>query len=247
MLNEQEIKEHLTSPIDVVFFEETASTNLEAKRLAPLSAEGTTVFARRQTSGRGRVGRAFESPEGGIYMTMLIRPRDPVCLTMAAAVAVSRALKKKLGIRPEIKWVNDVYCGGKKVCGILAEGAAAGGELKYAAVGVGLNYQSPQFSGSLGEKAGSLYPGTEPPVCISEMAAALADELFAALSSPADPSIYREYREESMLIGRRISILREGEPEATALDVTPEGHLLVRLDDGRTEELFCGEVSVKPA
>lgn len=247
MLTEQGIRRCIRSDIDVIFFEESPSTNLEAKRIAENAREGAAVFARRQLSGRGRLGRSFESPEGGIYMTMLVRPADPVCLTMAAAVAVRRAMARKLGLSPGIKWVNDIYWDGKKICGILAEGALCGNELKYAAVGVGLNYQSPEFTGGLSEKAGSLYPSCEPPVSIDEMAAALADELYAALTAPADPSIYREYREGSMLIGRRITLLREGGPEATAVDVTPKGHLVVRFDDGRTEELFSGEVSVKAA
>lgn len=247
MLTEQGIRRYIKSPIDVIFFEESPSTNLEAKRIAEAAGEGTAIFARRQLSGRGRMGRGFESPEGGIYMTMLARPADTVCLSMAAAAAVRRAMVKKLGLDPEIKWVNDIYWGGKKVCGILAEGAFCNNELRYAAVGVGLNYQSPEFTGGLSEKAGSLYPRSDPPVSIDEMAAAMADELYVALTNPSDPSIYREYRANSMLTGKRVVIMREGEPEATAMDVTPKGHLLVRFDDGRTEELYSGEVSVRAA
>ena len=133
------------------------------------------------------------------------------------------------------------------VCGILAEGALCKNELRYAAVGVGLNYQSPVFTGGLSAKAGSLYPDSQPPVSIDEMAAAMADQLYKALTNPSDPSIYREYRASSMLTGKRVVLMREGEPEATAIDVTPEGHLVVRFDDGRTEELYSGEVSVRAA
>ena len=82
---------------------------------------------------------------------------------------------------------------------------------------------------------------------IDEMAAAMADQLYKALTNPSDPSIYREYRASSMLTGKRVVLMREGEPEATAIDVTPEGHLVVRFDDGRTEELYSGEVSVRAA
>ena len=143
--------------------------------------------------------------------------------------------------------MNDIYWEGKKVCGILAEGALCKNELRYAAVGVGLNYQSPVFTGGLSAKAGSLYPDSQPPVSIDEMAAAMADQLYKALTNPSDPSIYREYRASSMLTGKRVVLMREGEPEATAIDVTPEGHLIVRFDDGCTEELYSGEVSVKAA
>ena len=239
MLTEQGIRRYIKSDIDIIFLEESPSTNLEAKKIAGTTREGAVIFARRQFSGRGRIGRSFESPEGGIYMTMLVRPTDPVCLTMAAAVAVRRAMVDKLNLDPAIKWVNDIYWEGKKVCGILAEGALCKNELRYAAVGVGLNYQSPVFTGGLSAKAGSLYPDSQPPVSI--------DEMYKALTNPSDPSIYREYREGSMLTGKRVVLMREGEPEATAIDVTPEGHLVVRFDDGRTEELYSGEVSVRAA
>ena len=158
-----------------------------------------------------------------------------------------RAMVDKLNLDPAIKWVNDIYWEGKKVCGILAEGALCKNELRYAAVGVGLNYQSPVFTGGLSARAGSLYPDSQPPVSIDEMAAAMADQLYKALTNPSDPSIYREYRASSMLTGKRVVLMREGEPDATAIDVTPEGHLVVRFDDGRTEELYSGEVSVRAA
>lgn len=137
MLTEQGIKRYIKSDIDIIFLEESPSTNLEAKKIAATAREGTVIFARRQLSGRGRIGRSFESPEGGIYMTMLVRPTDPVCLTMAAAVAVRRAMVDKLNLDPAIKWVNDIYWEGKKVCGILAEGALCKNELRYAAGGSG--------------------------------------------------------------------------------------------------------------
>ena len=169
MLTEQGIRRYIKSDIDIIFLEESPSTNLEAKSIAATAREGTVIFARRQFSGRGRIGRSFESPEGGIYMTMLVRP------------------------------------------------------------------------------TGSLYPDSQPPVSIDEMAAAMADQLYKALTNPSDPSIYREYRASSMLTGKRVVLMREGEPEATAIDVTPEGHLVVRFDDGCTEELYSGEVSVRAA
>ena len=100
MLTEQGIRRYIKSPIDVIFFEASPSTNLEAKSIAATAREGTVIFARRQFSGRGRIGRSFQSPEGGIYMTMLVRPTDPVCLTMAAAVAVRRAMVDKLNLDP---------------------------------------------------------------------------------------------------------------------------------------------------
>ena len=241
------------SEYNIIVKDTVTSTNSVLKEMAKDGCRKKTVLiANCQTQGRGRLGRSFYSPpDSGLYISLLLPYNSDseyhVTLTAAAAVAVRRAIKSTVNIDTKIKWVNDLYVGDKKVCGILAEGALCKNELRYAAVGVGLNYQSPVFTGGLSSKAGSLYPDSQPPVSIDEMAAAMADQLYKALTNPSDPSIYREYRASSMLTGKRVVLMREGEPDATAIDVTPEGHLVVRFDDGRTEELYSGEVSVRAA
>jgi len=102
------------------------STNTTAKELAAAGAsEGTVVIARRQTAGRGRLGRSFSSPEGGVYMSLILRPAadtDPGLVTSCGAVAVARAIRRQCDLPVGIKWVNDLFIHGRKVCGILAEG-----------------------------------------------------------------------------------------------------------------------------
>ena len=247
MLNDKEIKEYFPSLSWLLSAEELPSTNTVAKELASKGVpEGSLVIAERQTGGRGRLGRDFESPEGGIYLTLIMRPDGTLeqctMLTMAAAVGACRAVEKRLGIHLGIKWVNDLYLNGKKICGILAEGAAAGEKLKYAVVGVGLNYQSPEFTGELANKAGSLYPDGEPPMSLSAMAGALAMEVYEACKAFDSEDVYREYKARSLLIGRTVT-MPDGR-QAKALDITRDGRLLVELEDGGTLALNSGEVSV---
>ena len=127
ILNETTIKARLKHDIRVAFYNETDSTNNQAKRLiSNCGSENLLVCAGRQTAGRGRQGKSFYSPENtGIYMSLVIHPdsslQNAVTATTAAAVAVCRAIESLTNITPEIKWVNDVYVNGRKICGILTE------------------------------------------------------------------------------------------------------------------------------
>ena len=247
MLKDKEIREHFPHISWLLSAEELPSTNTVAKELASKGVpEGSIVIAQRQTGGRGRLGRDFQSPEGGIYLTLIMRPDGTLgqctMLAMAAAVGVCRAAEKHLGIHLGIKWVNDLYLNGKKICGILAEGAAAGDKLKYAVVGVGLNYQSPEFTGELADKAGSLYPNSEPPLSLSAMAGAVAAEVYRACKSFGSEEVYQEYKQRSLLLGRTIT-LPDGR-EAKAVDITRDGRLLAEFENGHTLALNSGEVSV---
>ncbi len=247
MLKDNEIREYFPDVSWLLSAEELPSTNTVAKELASKGVpEGSLVIAQRQTGGRGRLGRDFESPDGGIYMTLVLRPEGTLeqctMITMAAAVGVCRAMEKHLGISPGIKWVNDLYLKGKKICGILAEGAAAGENLKYAVVGIGINYQSPEFTGELADKAGSLYPHEQPPITLSSMAGAAAAEVLKACRNFKSEEIYNEYKQRSLLLGRKVT-LPDGR-EAAAVDITPDGRLLVEFDNGESLALNSGEVSV---
>lgn len=247
MLNDNEIREYFPNVSWLLSAEELPSTNTVAKELAAKGVpEGSLVIAERQTGGRGRLGRDFESPKGGIYMTLIMRPEGTLeqctMLTMAAAAGVCRAMEKHLGISPGIKWVNDLYHNGKKICGILAEGAAAGEMLKYAVVGIGINYQSPEFTGELADKAGSLYPMGEPPISLSAMAGAVAAEVYEACKNFQSREVYEEYRRRSLLLGRTVTL--PDTRQAKAVDITRDGRLLVEFESGGTLALNSGEVSV---
>jgi len=246
MLDEQKLRRAMPPGLGLIYHAEAGSTNAIAKELAGGGApEGLVVAAGRQTAGRGRLGRSFLSPEGGIYFSLIMRPAEDCwpALTMAACVGACRAIRGALGITPGIKWVNDLYHNGRKICGILAEGAAGPGGLSYAVVGLGLNYCSPPFEGELADKAGSLYPSGEPPVAAEAMAARLMEEVYSALKEPLAHGIYMEYRAASLALGREVLIAGRDE-RAEAVDISPTGALLVRHGDGRMEALNSGEVSI---
>lgn len=249
---------YLKSQVELHMPREVGSTNTLLRELALKGApHGAVALADRQSAGRGRRGRSFLSPEGGIYLSVLLRPNlsaeQGVRLTIAACVGVCRAMKAVCGLEGDIKWVNDIFLNGKKVCGILTEGAASleSGQLDYAVVGVGLNYRWPEggFPGELAPVAGSLYgPGETPPVPRGKMAAALIDSLLDALAYPESEAIIAEYRARSLVQGKRVLVLRgEGSRPALAEAVLADGSLLVRYEDGTAEALFSGEVSILPS
>ena len=156
----------------IIRLAETDSTNKQLKELwlAGRAGEGTAVLAERQTAGRGRLGRSFFSPEGGLYFSLLLRPRDLASdaglITVSAAVALARACDRFLpeGAAPtKIKWVNDLYRDGRKIAGILAEAVSRGNESRVI-LGVGLNLTLPEggFPAELREKAGALFTALAP-------------------------------------------------------------------------------------
>ncbi|MBQ3888845.1 MAG: biotin--[Clostridia bacterium] len=230
------------------------STNDELKLLALNGArEGTVLVASYQTAGRGRFGRSFVSPDSGVYLSMLLRPSllpgQAVRLTTAAAVAVCRALEFCGADSPQIKWVNDVYLHGKKVCGILTESGTdpRTGALGYAVVGVGINVYEPEggFDPELRGKAGAVFPERHDNLrnfVTAEFLNSFA-QLYANVGTNAHAA---EYRSRCFVIGRKVTVQRGGtERRATVLDVDRECRLLVRYDDGQEEILSSGEISLK--
>ena len=165
----------------VFLYDTLESSNRTAKTLALEGApHGTMVLAGQQTAGRGRLGRRFESPAGkGIYLSLVLRPSLPMteaqAVTVSAAVAVCRAVKKLCGLELGIKWVNDLYHNGKKVCGILTEAGAdlESGQLEWLVAGIGLNLTSrpEDWPEELRPIAGSLYPGGPAPVSRAALSA----------------------------------------------------------------------------
>ena len=178
---------HKPQRIRLLVRDSVTSTNLLVKELGAQGApEGTLMVASEQTQGRGRLGRRFESPKGtGLYATLLLRPKLPITqslqITILTAVAVAEGIEAAAGLgagtaaaaaddtettaavlRPEIKWVNDIYLGNRKICGILAESTLVPctDRIAYTALGFGINLEEPQggFTGTAAGVAGALYP-----------------------------------------------------------------------------------------
>lgn len=245
-----------TPGLAVTALENTDSTNTCVRRLAEDGApEGTVVVAAAQTAGRGRSGKSFLSPAGtGLYMSVLLRPQlamgDALLITTAAAVAVAHAVERVAAVTAQIKWVNDVYVDGKKVCGILTEGALdlENGGLRYAILGIGINICPPAggFPPELASIAGALTE-TGGEALRAPLAAAVLDEFFALYPHLVEKPFYDDYVSRSLLTGRQIEVLRGGmHLPATALGIDRDLHLRVRYADGSEENLAAGEVSTRP-
>lgn len=223
-----------------------ASTNDLVKDMALHgAAEGVTLIVDRQTDGRGRLGRSFHSPEGGLYLSTLLRPTDqsPGQITCCAAVAAARAIESLCDAKIYLKWVNDLYLNGRKLAGILAEGVfAPDGTLAAVVLGVGINVGAMDFPPELVSIATSL--GNEGySLAREDLAAAFLNQWEIVF---ADPAAMDEYRRRNLVIGRQVTVAQGNRTyPATAEAVTDEGHLVVRDQNNDLHEVSSGEVSVK--
>ena len=243
----------------LVCLEEVDSTNLRAKQLAAEgAADGTVVVADRQTAGRGRLGRSFQSPGGrGIYLTALLRPALPPerlsPVTAMAGVAVCRAVERICGASPGLKWPNDPVLEGKKLCGILTELSLEGetGRVQDLVLGIGINVsQRPEdFTPEVREMATSLAQALGRPVSRPALAAEVireVDQLYAALAAGELEPYLAEYRRRCVNLGRTVRLLGPGGGEtAEALDIDADFGLVVRTADGTVRTVRSGEVSVR--
>lgn len=233
-------------------YDRVDSTNRLAKERAVQGArEGLVILADSQSAGRGRLGRSFCSPPGtGLYMSVLLRPQLPaqkaLLITTAAAVAVCRAIERVSSRTAQIKWVNDVYCDGKKVCGILTEAAFDGDRMAYAVLGIGINVNAPEngFSSEIQGIAGAVFDEGDGDRAL--LAAAVLDAFFEEYAHLSEERFTDEYRARSCLVGKLIVVKAPtGDREATALGVDEQCRLLVRYEDGEEEALSSGDVSIK--
>ncbi|MBQ8303315.1 MAG: biotin--[Clostridia bacterium] len=252
MLNKVKIEEKLKkigiTPPEIVFYEETDSTNTRAKEYAKHSAEKrpAVFIANSQTAGRGRRGRSFVSNSGaGIYISILTYPdekgADATAATARAAVALSRAIEAVCDSEIKIKWVNDLYLGGKKLAGILTEGEMdENGKIAYQIVGMGINVYKNAISEEIADIATSLESEIKDPPDRSTLAARIIKEFFSETED-----CYREYKARSFIIGKTVTVLKLTESyEAKVIDINPDFSLLIERD-GKQEKLFTGEISLK--
>lgn len=227
----------------------TDSTNAKVREMAEHgAAEGNTLIVDRQTAGRGRLGRSFHSPEGGLYLSTLLRPTamDPARITCAAAVAAARAIESLCAATIDIKWVNDLYLNGRKLAGILAEGVLApDGTLTAVVLGIGINVGATEFPEELTTIATSL-ANEGYSLAREDVAAAFLNE-WARVYYAADPTeAMEEYRRRNLVVGRQVMVVSGNATySATAVDITAEGHLTVRTEDNQLRELSSGEVSIR--
>lgn len=229
------------------------STNTRAKLLAEQGAgHGFLVGAASQTGGRGRMGRQFFSPkDSGIYISFVLRPELPVVravmITPMAAVAVARAIEALADVDVKIKWVNDLYINGRKVCGILSEASMdfERGRLEYAVLGIGVNVGEIDFPPELQDIATSIFNETGISVSGNQLIAEIANQLELLYEGLETASFMDEYRSRSNVIGCQVTVLRGSERfEAEVLDIDDQGRLVVQTDQG-IEYVGSGEISIR--
>ena len=229
------------------------STNTRAKQLAAQGApHGYLVCADSQSSGRGRFGRAFFSPEhSGVYITYILRPDLPaeraVMITSMAAVAVARAIEGLCDVEVGIKWVNDLYIHGRKVCGILCEAGMdfESGTLDYVALGIGVNVARMVFPEELRDIATSIENECGQAVSRSRLIAEISNQLNMLYPQLETGSFMAENKSRSIVIGRDVTVIRgDTSYPARVLDIDEQGRLVLRTDSGVTR-LGAGEISLR--
>lgn len=241
----------------VHIFDTLDSTNNKAKTMAMEGApHGTVVISESQTAGRGRLGRTFVSPQGsGIYMSMVLRPdadlTKAMLITTAAAVSVCRAVRRITGADAGIKWVNDIYADGKKICGILTEATTdfETGSLESVIVGIGVNFKcsdKTSYPEDVLEGITWIYDGKEPEVSRNELAAAIIDETLRQCEDLDNKDFLEYYRQYAVMLDKDVVCIRGNERwEAHTVDIDDWGGLIVRGADGKLQTLSSGEISIR--
>lgn len=258
-VNKSEIEKYLKTKVlgrKLEVYTETDSTNNRAKFLAvnENAPDGTLIVAEKQTGGRGRMGRTFESPFGsGIYFTVVLRRhlemQSAPLITSCVAVAVAEAIEKLSGADTKIKWVNDVFINDKKVCGILTEAGMnfETRQLDYAVVGIGINtgLVENSLSSDVLNVATSIEAETGIRVKRAELVAEVMNGFEKHLETLESKDYMDEYRKRSLIIGKRIVVSKGNtEKEAIADDIDNNAFLIVKYDDGTTETLSSGEARI---
>lgn len=239
--------------IPLFFYEETDSTNTRAKIYAGsdtwrVKREDTVFISKSQTGGRGRLGRSFLSDGRGLYMSYLFCPKESLSsaiqYTARAAVIAAEAVEELSGTVVRLKWVNDLYAGGKKLAGILTEGRTdKDGRLEYMIIGIGVNVLASSFPEELSDTATDIETVSGNRISIPCLAAKIAAGFEKRLS---DPSLISEYKARSFLIGEHVTVLNHGESyPATVLEIANDASLIVKTEGGSIERLSSAEISIR--
>ncbi|MBR2595231.1 MAG: biotin--[Solobacterium sp.] len=238
----------ITAPVYV--FEEIDSTNNYAKVLAAQNApHGTLVLANHQTAGRGRQGHSFYSPSNsGLYFSLIIHPEHTEYIsriTPAAAVSSVEAVETVTGIRPGIKWVNDLFLGKKKIAGILSEAVTdfETGRISSVIIGIGINCRTMAFPDDISHIAGSLEAES---ISRNALAATLRQRLLYHIDHLDDPAMMDLYRRDSIVLGKEITYTyNNGVYTGLAEAINDDGNILIKKPDGTVQTLQSGEISIK--
>ncbi len=239
------------------FFEQIGSTNVYAKQLADQGApEGTLVAADMQTAGKGRRGRAWDSPLGtNIYFTLVLKPDiAPDKASMLTIVMAHSVAKVIAGLMPEakvaIKWPNDIVVGGRKICGILTEMSLEMDTISHVVIGVGINVHRQEFAPEIAPKATTLedegMQNISRSLILAGIMAQFEEDYRVFLEHEDLTGLLAEYNAMLVNMDREVLVLDpKGEFKGVARGITETGELLVEREDGMVSAIYSGEVSVR--
>lgn len=240
----------------IKYFDELESTNKYAKDLAKEGVhEGIVIIAGRQNGGYGRMGRSFYSPgQSGLYMSLILRPaidaQDALLITAAAAAAVSCAIDDISGKKSGIKWVNDVFIGQKKVCGILCESAfdPIGNGLSYVILGIGVNLYTPDkgFPTELRDIAGSVFSSPLEEGTKERLLSKILEYFDGYYKALTKKEYYKIYKKKCFIIGKDVTVIRGTQKEiCRVVDLETDFRLRVRDHNNNEILLDSGEISIR--
>lgn len=255
-----EVKKHLKTRVigqQIRYLPTTPSTNDVARWLASggdtAGLHGTVVIAEEQTGGVGRLGRAWVSPEGGIWCTIILTPTVPIdhvfMITMAGAVAIARAIRREFDLGAMIKWPNDIYIGDKKVAGLLLELSAEADTIHYCLLGIGIdvNIDPSELSPGLQRDVTTIQAELEHEVDRAKFLARLLREFerhYDLLEAQEYDAILREWRSMSCTLDHHVHVNTLTKSfQGEAIDIDEYGALLIRKENGRVERVISGDLS----
>jgi BirA family biotin operon repressor/biotin-[acetyl-CoA-carboxylase] ligase len=243
----------------LLFSHKVSSTNDWVRRITSARMlEGVVAVAETQTGGRGRLGRKWFSPKGGVWFSVLLKPRTKAAetakLVFVASLAVAEALRESYGLNAETKWPNDVLVNGKKICGILAEMKTHGEEVDYAIVGVGLNANfkvQEVLPKEVAVSATSVEEELRKQVDYTDLLFAVLerlDRVYERFLKEGSNAVLKRWKELAGFLGHEVTVKVDSETfTGTAFDVSSDGDLILRLSDGSAKEFRMGDVSLQMA
>jgi BirA family biotin operon repressor/biotin-[acetyl-CoA-carboxylase] ligase len=240
----------------IIYLHEIGSTNDLAKELANYRAsEGTIVIAETQTTGRGRLNRKWFSPRGGLYFSIILKPKlkakETIKLVFVAGLAVAEVLHENYGLNVATKWSNDVSVNGRKICGILSEMKTKGERVNYVVIGVGINANinvKKEFPEELKTVATSIENELGRKVRFEELLKLLLEKLDILYEQFLEEGfqVLKRWKEYASFLGKEVEVMDEVKRlHGLALDVDDEGALVIKLEDGTVKRVFVGDVSLK--